>query len=80
MLYKKCTVFVNFVNKTPGMLYMVLICMQNCLSLKIGKFFKSWIYPYTPRMLYICYVQLYSQTSKTSNLISLKHQDIIQFH
>ena len=37
----KCTAFVNFVNKTPGMLYMVLIYMQNCLSLKIGKFFKS---------------------------------------
>ena len=34
----------NFVNKTPGMLYMVLVCMQNCLFIfkidLIGKFFK----------------------------------------
>ena len=37
---------------------MVLVCMQNCLSSKIGKFFKSLIYPYTPGMLYIRYVQL----------------------
>ena len=40
-MLKKYAVFVNFVNKTPGMLYMVLVCMQNCLSLKIGKFPKS---------------------------------------
>ena len=53
---KKYAAFVNFVNKTPGMLYMVLVCIQNCLSSKIGKFFKSWIYPYTPGMLYNCYV------------------------
>ena len=26
----------NFVNKTPGMLYMVLVCIQNCLSLKLA--------------------------------------------
>ena len=32
----KCTALVNFVNQTPGMLYMVLIYMQNYLSLKIG--------------------------------------------
>ena len=31
-------------------------------------------------VLYIHYVRLYSQTSKTSSLISLKHQDVIQFH
>ena len=41
MLLKIGTVFVNVVNKTPGMLYMVSVCMQNCLSLKFGKFFKS---------------------------------------
>ena len=33
---KKYAAFVNFVNKTPGMLYMVLVCMQNCLSLTPG--------------------------------------------
>ena len=32
----KNAVFVNFVNKTPGMLYMVLVCIQNCLSLKLA--------------------------------------------
>ena len=31
----KNTVFVNFVNKPPGMLYMVLVCVQNCLSLEL---------------------------------------------
>ena len=40
-------------------LYMVLVCMQNCLFIfkidLIGKFFLPWIYPYTPGMLYICY-------------------------
>ena len=56
------------------MLYMVLVCVQNCLSfLKInliGKFFKSWIYPYTPGMLYIYYGELYLH----------KSSHIIQFH
>ena len=33
----KNAAFVNFVNKTPGMLYMVLVCIQNCLSI-----FKGW--------------------------------------
>ena len=41
----KYAAFVNFVHKTPGMLYMVLVCMQNCLFIfkidLIGKFFKS---------------------------------------
>ena len=32
----KNAAFVNFVNKTPGMLYMVLVCIQNCLSLKLA--------------------------------------------
>ena len=32
----KYAAFVNFVNKTPGMLYMVLVCIQNCLSLKLA--------------------------------------------
>ena len=44
------------------MLYMVLVCMQNCLFIfkidLIGKFFKPWIYPYTPGMLYIRYGKL----------------------
>ena len=44
------------------MLYMVLVCMQNCLFIfkidLIGKFFKPWIYPYTPGMLYNRYVIL----------------------
>ena len=31
-------------------------------------------------LLYIRYVKLYSQTSKMSSLISVKHQDVIQFH
>ena len=35
----------HFVNKTPGMLYVVLVCMQNCLCIfkinLIGQFFKS---------------------------------------
>ena len=41
------------------MLYVVLFCVQTCLFLfkinLIGKFFKPWIYPYTPGMLYIHY-------------------------
>ena len=44
------------------MLYMVLVCMQNCFFIfkidLIGKFFKPWIYPYTPGMLYNHYVIL----------------------
>ena len=44
------------------MLYMVLVCMQNCLFIfkidLIGKFFKPWINPYTPGMLYNHYVKL----------------------
>ena len=42
------------------MLYMVLVCVQNCLFIfkidLIGKFFNPWIYPYTPGMLYNRYV------------------------
>ena len=38
------------------MLYMVPVCMQNCLLIfkidLIGKFFKPWLYPYNPGMLY----------------------------
>ena len=41
VIYVQCcykyTAFVNFVTKTPGMLYMVLVCMQNCLFI-----FKNW--------------------------------------
>ena len=52
----------NAQHKTPGMLYMVLVCMQNCLFIfkidLIGKFFKPWIYPYTPGMLYNCLCNL----------------------
>ena len=31
-------------------------------------------------VLYIRYVKLYSQKKQTSSSISLKHQDVIQFH
>ena len=52
----------TLLNKTPGMLYMIVVCVQNCLFIfkidLIGKFFKPWIYPYTPGMLYIYYVNL----------------------
>ena len=45
------------------MLYMVLVCVQNCLFFfkinLIGKFFKPWIYPYTPGMLHIHYGKMY---------------------
>ena len=56
------------------MLYMVLVCVKNSLSFfkinLIGKFFKSWIYPYTPGMLYICYGKLYLHNS--SHVIQFK--------
>ena len=62
-----------------NLLYMVLICLQICLSFfkinLIGKFFKSWIYPYTPGMLYIRYGKLYLHKQKffSRNSISFKN-------
>ena len=61
------------------MLYMVLVCLQICLSFfkinLIGKFLKSWIYPYTPGMLYIHYGKLYLHKQKffSHNSISFKN-------
>ena len=60
------------------MLYMVLVCLQNCLFFfkinLIGKFFKPWIYPYTPGMSYICYGKMYLNKQRifSYNSISLK--------
>ena len=57
----KYAAFVNFVNKTPGMLFMVLVCMQNCLSLKLA----NSINPEFTLTLQGCYIfAMYNYWSK----------------
>ena len=66
------------------MLYMVLVCLQNCLSVfkinLIGKFFKSWIYPYTPGMLYIWYGKLYLHKQKIFLCHSILAENLTSFN
>ena len=73
------TIIVFLPSNVSFLLYMVLVCLQNCLfSFKINlidKFFKPWIYPYTPGMLYIRYGKMYSHKQRIflRNLNPLKN-------
>ena len=65
------------------MLYMVIFLGKNCLSFfkinLIGKLFKSWIYPYTPGMLYIWYGKLYLHQQKIFSRYSISFKNLLSF-